>query len=139
MKNRLIGIDYGDIRTGIALSDPDNVIAIPLEVIETNDVFGKLSEYLNKYDIQEIIVGLPLNLKGGASKQTDLVYAFIKQLKHNFSDKKVISVDERFSTKVILDNIKGNRKLQKYSKGKIDMYSAAYILQGYLDSINREC
>ncbi len=138
MSNRIIGVDFGSRRIGIAISDPMNIIATGLCVIENSpNVIQKIEELIKKYDVNKIVVGMPLNLKGNKGIKAQEVNVFLKLLDQSLGIE-IITLDERFSTKQAQItmremNIKKNR-LRK--KDRIDAMAAAVILQNYLDKIN---
>ena len=86
--SRVLGLDYGERRIGLAISDPLGIIAMPLTTIDRNKtehLISKISEIVSEKKITSIVVGLPLTLKGHYSKQTEIVLAFINKLKSNFA------------------------------------------------------
>ena len=97
--NRALGIDYGDTRIGIALSDPLQIITKPYITLKNNsNFFLKLESIVNEKEVKTIVVGYPYGMKGQITKQTEKVDLFIDRLKQNF-DIDVIKVDERLSSK----------------------------------------
>ncbi|MCF0176540.1 MAG: Holliday junction resolvase RuvX [Bacteroidales bacterium] len=133
--DRLIGIDYGRKRTGLAVSDPLGIFASALDTVHP----AKLIEYLKNYALQETIVrfvvGYPQNLNGEPSEAQKDVDAFLKQLQKAFPDVPVSLEDERF-TSVLAHRamIDGGMKYQdRRKKESVDKISAAIILQSYLD------
>ncbi len=139
--NRVLGIDYGERRIGLALSDPLKIIAKPFRIIDRNltpDFITELLLIINENNVNRVVVGLPLNLKGRYSKQTEIVIKFIDELK-KIQNIQVIQLDERMSSvaaekSLIIQNIKLG-----YNKEKIDETAAAIILQEYLDSTKTDC
>ena len=139
--NRVLGIDYGERRIGLALSDPLKIIAKPFRIIDRNltpDFITELLLIINENNVNRVVVGLPLNLKGRYSKQTEIVIKFIDELK-KIQNIQVIQLDERMSSvaaekSLIIQNIKLG-----YNKEKIDGTAAAIILQEYLDSTKTDC
>ena len=132
--NRALGIDYGDTRIGIALSDPMQIITKPYITLKNNsDFFVKLESIVNEKDVKIIVVGYPYGMKGQITKQTEKVDLFIDRLKQNI-DIEVIKVDERLSSKSAENLLKKQGFKTGHNKSMIDDTSAAIILQEYIDS-----
>lgn len=132
---RIIGLDYGVKRTGVAVSDPTGVFASPLDCVPS----AKIVEYLNNYAkgeaVELFVVGYPKRLNNTASETTEKVDEFVKNLKKKFPNVPVILEDERLTTilahRAMIDG--GMKKSERAQKGSADKVSAALILQGYLD------
>jgi len=132
--NRALGIDYGDTRIGIALSDPLQIITKPYITLKNNsDFFVKLESIVNEKEVKTIVVGYPYGMKGQITKQTKKVDSFIDRLKQNI-DIDVIKVDERLSSKSAENLLKKQGFKTGHNKSMIDDTSAAIILQEYIDS-----
>ena len=134
--NRVLGIDYGERRLGLAVSDPLGMIAKPLKILDRHATPDYLSEILNitkAQDINKIVVGLPLTLKGKYSQQTKIVQNFIDQLKRIVKIP-VVHIDERLSSVAAIRSLKDQNVKTGHEKGRIDETAAAIILQEYLDS-----
>ena len=134
--NRILGIDYGERRIGLALSDPLGIIAKPLTIIDrkkTADHISRISEIVSERKITSIVVGLPLTLKGGYSKQTEIVLAFIDRLKLDLQIP-VVAVDERLSSVAAEKALQAQDVKTGHNKGRVDETAAAIFLQEYLDS-----
>ena len=132
--NRALGIDYGDTRIGIALSDPLQIITKPYITLKnSSDFFLKLESIVNEKEVKTIVVGYPYGMKGQITKQTEKVDLFIDRLKQNF-DIEVIKVDERLSSKSAENLLKKQGFKTGHNKSMIDDTSAAIILQEYIDS-----
>ena len=134
--SRILGVDYGERRIGLALSDPFGIIAKPLTVIDrkkTPDYLSAILETAKEKDVNKIVVGVPFTLKGEHSKQTDIVKNFIDEL-FTLGKIQIIPIDERLSS------VAAERSLQLqgvkigHEKGRVDETAAAIILQEYLDS-----
>lgn len=134
--NRILGLDYGERRIGVAISDPLGIIASPFMVIDrkiTPDYLSELKLIIQVKDVNMLIVGLPLNLKGEETKQTEKVKNFITEISLKL-ELPVNTVDERLSS------VSAEKELQKqgvktgHEKGRVDETAAAIILQEYLDS-----
>ncbi len=133
---RILGIDYGDKRIGIAISDPMCIIATALDYIRNDDnTIDKILKLTKIYDVEMVVVGLPLNLKGERGAKSIQVYDFIQNLKQK-TDLKVVEWDERFTTKIARQTIMqmGLKKKQRQDKSKIDSMAATILLQSFLDS-----
>ena len=134
--SRILGLDYGERRIGIALSDPLGIIAKPFTVIDrkiTTDYISQLSDIILKNQVTAIVVGLPLTLMGKKSKQTEIVLSFINQLKEILSIP-VIAIDERLSSVAAKKSLQKQAIKTGHNKGRIDETAAAIFLQEYLDS-----
>jgi len=134
--SRVLGLDYGERRIGLALSDPLGIIAKPLTIIDrkkTVDHISRITEIVFEKKITSIVVGLPLTLKGHYSKQTEIVLAFIDQLKSNLKIP-VVAIDERLSSVAAEKALQTQAVKTGYEKGRVDETAAAIFLQEYLDS-----
>ncbi len=129
---RALGIDYGEKRVGVAISDPMQIIASPREIIKHDDddqvVIAAILKILNTESISKIIVGLPLNMNGTVGFQAERVQQFVGQLKME-TTLPIIFEDERESSK----KVKEAMKAIKSKDERIDDRAAAIILQNYLD------
>lgn len=134
---RVISIDYGSKRVGLAVTDPMKIIASPLETVHSKDVENYLKAYFGNEEVETIVVGMPKNLNNEDTNATPLVRAFVNRIKKVFSDKHIVLHDERFTSKMAMDAMimSGSKKKDRQQKGNIDKVSAAIILQSYLDSI----
>lgn len=135
---RILGIDYGDSRIGLAVSDPFGWTAQGIKTIDAKKgikyIINILEEYIKSYEIEKIVVGFPKNMNGTIGPRGEKTEQFIKIIEDKFRIH-VVKWDERLTTisaqKVMIEtNVKKTKK-----KGIIDTISATYILQGYLDSI----
>ena len=133
--NRILAIDYGEKKVGLALSDPMKIIAKPYKTI-TNESDGKLINDLNNIiidkNIDEIVIGLPLTMKNTFSKQTDNVNRFINLLKNKINVK-VVVVDERLSSIEAKRSLVNQGIKTGHNKKDVDMTAAALFLQSYLN------
>ena len=138
--DRIMGIDYGKRRTGIAVSDPLGIFASALDTIDS----AKLIDYIKKYAIQvriiRFVVGYPVNMNGKPSEAQADVDVFLKQLAKAFPDVPVTLEDERFTSvlahRAMIDG--GMKAKDRRNKASVDKISAAIILQGYLDRESNE-
>ena len=134
--SRILGLDYGERRIGLALSDPLGIIAKPLTIIDRKkivDHISRISEIVAERKITSIVVGLPLTLKGHYSKQTEIVVTFINQLRSDLQIP-VLAVDERLSSVAAKKSLQVQAVKTGHEKGRVDETAAAIILQEYLDS-----
>ena len=132
--SRALGIDYGDARIGIALSDPMRIITKPYVTLKNDKEFiDELKKIINEKEVETIVVGYPVGMKGQVTKQTEKVEAFIAELKLTFK-LEIVAIDERLSS-VSAENILKQQGVKTgHNKSMIDDTSAAIILQEYLDS-----
>ncbi len=133
---RILAIDYGSKRVGLAVTDPLQIIASPLDTVHSKDVIQFLKDYDRSEGIEELVLGMPKKLDNTATNATPLVEQFHNLLKKNFPEKPVYLHDERFTSKMALDAMiaGGSKKKDRREKGNIDKISATIILQSYLES-----
>ena len=134
--SRILGVDYGERRIGLALSDPFGIIAKPLTVIDrkkTPDYLSAILETAKEKDVNKIVVGVPFTLKGEHSKQTDIVKNFIDEL-FTLGKIQIIPIDERLSSVAAERSLRLQGVKTGHEKGSVDETAAAIILQEYLDS-----
>ncbi|WP_258100468.1 Holliday junction resolvase RuvX [Marinoscillum pacificum] len=133
---RVLAIDYGAKRTGLAVTDPLGMIASPLDTVRSHDLFDFLKEYFLKEDVSEVVIGMPKNTDGTPTNATPLVEAAVNRFRKLFPDKKLFLHDERFTSKMAMDAMiaGGMKKKDRQNKGNIDKVSAAIILQSYLET-----
>lgn len=132
---RLLGIDYGTKRIGLAVSDPLRLIASPLKTIKTGEFDAFVSEYLKTESIDAFIIGYPVQMNNKQSESVKYIKPFIRRLEKQFPSIPVHLVDERFTSKMALRSIidGGVKKNDRKDKGLIDKTSAAIILRSFLD------
>lgn len=132
---RIIALDYGKKRTGIAVTDPLQMIASPLETIDTQSLFDFLKDYISKEVVEKILIGLPLNLDGSDTDVTAAVRHNIRRLKNNFPEITIETVDEEYSSKEAAKAMveMGMKKKDRQEKGNLDKMAAALMLRKYLD------
>ncbi len=135
---RVIGLDYGSVTCGVAISDETLLIASPVETIRyktMEELLTKLDIYFNEYKIDKIVLGNPINLDGSISTRSELTFLFKDELIKRYN-KEVIMMDERL-TSVIVNNmlIMGNTSRENRKK-VVDKLAASVILQSYLDRSN---
>ncbi|MDU1889940.1 MAG: Holliday junction resolvase RuvX [Dysgonomonas sp.] len=134
---RLLAIDYGTKRTGIAVSDSLKIIANGLGTIPTHTLFDYLKVYLEKEEVDCIIVGLPKQMNNEYSENMKHIQPFVKKLKKTYPNIPVEYYDERFTStlaqRTIIDA--GLKKKDRQNKALVDEVSAVIILQGYMESL----
>ena len=134
--SRVLGIDYGERRIGLALSDPLGIIAKPLKVIDrktTPDYKSAIIEIIDEKEVVEIIIGLPITMKGDYSEQTKTVQKFIDEIS-GICNIPVTEIDERFSSIAAKKSLHEQGVKTGHEKGRVDETAAAIILQEFLDS-----
>ncbi len=133
---RIIAIDYGTKRVGIASTDPLKIIANPLTTVSEKESIKYISDYSHREDVEKIVVGMPLKLSGEPTDSTPHVIAFVKRLRNKLTEIPIVTEDETFSTKnaVKIMVAGGMKKKARRNKSNIDKISASLILQSYLDS-----
>jgi putative Holliday junction resolvase len=131
---RIIAIDYGKKRTGLAVTDPLRIIATPLGTVSTNELMSYLSGYMKKETVDEFVVGMPKTLKNEDSEIAPLVRAFVEELKKFYPEKKIHLADERFTSRMAMQAMidGGMKKKDRQIKGNVDKISATIILQSFL-------
>ncbi len=136
---RIVGIDFGRKRTGIAVSDPLGIFASALDTVSSGDVLTFLKNYTLKEKVVRIVVGYPVNLNNTPSEAAGDLEPFLNMLRKQFPDIPVTLQDERFTSKMAMRALidGGMKKSDRRIKGNIDKVSAAIILQSYLDSRER--
>ena len=133
--SRILGIDYGQKRTGIAVTDPLRIIATALETIETKNIFEFLTGYFTKEKVVEIVIGLPKTLRNEDSTNAAAVRVFAEAIKQKFPDKIVQFIDERFTSSIAKQSMidGGMKKKDRRIKSNVDKISAVLILQSYME------
>jgi putative Holliday junction resolvase len=134
---RILGLDIGDRRVGVAVSDPEEVIASPLTVITRDSDSGTIDaivRLVGQYDVKRIVVGLPYSLDGSLGIQASKVKDFVDELSQSTSAGIELR-DERLSTMAVERLLRGAGNKKAREKSRLDAAAAAYILQGYLDSL----
>jgi putative Holliday junction resolvase len=133
---RILSIDYGGKRTGIAVTDPLKIIATGLATIESKQLISFLKDYFSKETVELIIIGLPVNWDESDTHGTPLVKAAIKKLEKAFPLIPVKTVDERYTSKMAKDAMieMGMKKKDRQVKGNVDVIAATIILQEYLQN-----
>ena len=133
---RILAIDLGTKRTGLAVTDTLKMLANPLETIETSALLDYLKRYCEKEEVDTLVLGYPTRLNGQDNEMTPKVITMEDRLSKAFPDKKIELVDERFTSKMAMQSMisMGSKKKDRKEKaGNLDKVSAAIILQSYLE------
>lgn len=131
---RILFIDYGGKRTGLAVTDPLKMIATGLCTVEKPKLLAFLKDYFSKEQVELVIIGMPVNWDDTATHATPLVQKFIKDFQKNFASIPIKEVDERFTSKLASQAMlqMGLKKKQRQNKAMIDEIAATIMLQEYL-------
>ncbi len=134
---RILAIDYGGKRTGIAVTDPLQIIATGLDTIESRELIPFLKKYFALEQVELIIIGLPKNWDDSDTHGTPLVQAAIKKIQKEFPNMPLKTVDERYTSKMAKDAMleMGMKKKDRRDKKNVDLIAATIILQEYLQTI----
>ena len=134
---RILAIDYGIKRTGIAVTDPERIIATGLTTVNTPLLMQFLQDYCKKEPVDLFVVGEPKHLNNTPSESARIIEPFVQQLAAAFPDKQIARIDERFTSKMAFQAMidGGLKKKQRQNKGMIDQVSATIMLQDYLRTI----
>ena len=134
---RIIAIDYGTRRTGLAVTDPLRIIAGALATVETKQLEKYLADYFSKNDVDTIVLGKPTQMNGQPSETMRYIEPLAGRLRHTYPDKKVVLYDERFTSvlahRTMLESGIGKQACR--DKALVDRISATIILQSYMDSV----
>ena len=133
---RIVGIDYGSKRSGIAVTDPLKIIASGLVTVPTHELMAFLIRYVGAEDVESFVVGLPLHLDGNPAQLADQVDGFVRKLQQQFEGKPVFRQDERNTSndakRIILAS--GVKKQKRRDKSLVDKVAAALILEQYMQA-----
>jgi len=131
---RILAFDFGEKRTGIAVTDELQIIASGLTTIDTKKIFSFLTEYLKKETVELFIVGEPKQMNNTASESEQFIQPFVKKLSTTFPKIPIKRIDERFTSKMAFQSMidSGLKKKQRQNKALVDEISATLILQSYL-------
>jgi len=133
---RILGIDYGAKRVGLAATDPLQIIANALTTVRKIDLFDYLSDYFEKEEVEAIVVGEPKQRDGSASEIESEIKGFVRNFKKKYPNIEVISHDERFTSSMAQQSLidSGLKKKDRQKKELVDQVAAAIILNSYLQS-----
>ena len=131
---RIMSIDYGMKRTGLAVTDPLQIIATALETVESEKLMTYLSSYIKKEKVDAIVIGMPKNLRNLDTDMTPHVRELIVRLTKSFPELPIHEIDERFTSSIAQKSMleSGMKKKDRQVKGNVDKISAVIILQDYL-------
>ena len=136
---RILGIDYGEARTGFAITDALNITVQGLETVVSkgNDkiLLRKIDEFMQIYEFDTIVVGLPVHLDGGKSERTEITEKFIHKLKCKYNHLKIVTVDERLTTVAAHKTMNFLDVNKHKKKNLVDTISAVYILETYVNKL----
>jgi len=135
---RILAIDYGQKRVGLAVTDPLQMIATRLETIAAHEIWTFLKAYFAKENVEKVIVGYPMQMNNQPSQAVQYVNPFLKKFQKDFPDMPLEQVDERFTSKMAFQTMidAGLKKKDRQNKGTVDGVSATIILQSYLERKN---
>lgn len=138
---RILAIDYGLRRVGLAVTDPLQIIATPLVTVPTTEALTFLNTYLQKESVEAFVVGFPGDLKDNAAPITIAIHKFIEVLCKKFPAQQIFQQDERYTSKLAAASLVegGFKKKDRRDKGNIDKLSATLILQSFLTSSKNKC
>lgn len=133
---RILAIDYGGKRCGIAVTDPLQIIASGLTTVESSSLMKWLEQYFKTEEVELVLIGLPKTLRNEDTHGTGLVQAFLKTFREKFPERSIQTLDERFTSKIAFQTMidSGLKKKDRRNKALIDEISAVILLQGYLAS-----
>ena len=133
--SRVIGLDYGKKRTGVAVTDDLQLIATPLKTVESYRIIAFLKDYIAAESVETIVVGWPLQLDGNEGPATRLVAQFMRLLKRHFAEIPVVHYDERFTSVIAQKSLfaSGLKKKKRQEKARLDARSASLILGSFLE------
>ena len=131
---RILAIDYGIKRTGIAVTDELQIIASGLTTVSSETAISFLRDYFSKENVIQVLIGEPKQMNGQASESTPIIEKFVTDFKTAFPEIKVERVDERFTSKMAFQTMidSGLKKKQRQNKGLVDEIAATILLQDYL-------
>lgn len=131
---RILAIDYGQKRTGIAVTDEMQIIASGLTTIPSASTIDFLKDYFDKEKVEKVLIGEPKQMNGEPSQSADIIEAFVRKFNSFFPDMPVVRVDERFTSKMAFQTMidSGLNKNQRKNKDLLDEISATIMLQDYL-------
>ena len=133
---RIMAIDYGLKRVGLAVTDPQQIIATPLETVAATEVLTYLKTYVQREPVEKFVVGMPVHLDSSPTDATPHVKGFVKRLKAAFPETEIILADERFTSRLAKQAMLagGVKKKDRQDKAAVDRLSATILLQSYMES-----
>lgn len=132
---RIVAIDYGGKRCGIAVTDPMQIIATALTTVHSQELMDFLKQYVAQEEVDEFVVGEPMHMDGSPAQAAEMIDNFVVHLGRTFKDIPVARMDERFTSKMAERALVegGMKKKNRREKGNVDMVSAVIILQSYME------
>lgn len=134
---RILGIDYGRKRTGLAVTDPLGIVAGNLATVPTHTLMQFIQDYIKREQVDRIVIGNPMQLNGQPSESMKYITPFVNRLKKELPDMPVVMYDERFTSTIahqaMIDG--GMKKSDRRDKSRVDAIAATIILNDYLQSI----
>ena len=136
---RILAIDFGKRRTGLAVTDALRITANPLLTVDTKDLMKWLEDYFAKEPVDEVIIGHPTQMNGEESESMNYIRPFIGNFRKQFPDKTITMYDERFTSVLAHQAMLagGMKKKDRQNKAVVDKIAACIILEGYLERINK--
>jgi putative Holliday junction resolvase len=133
---RIIGIDYGVKRIGLAVTDPLQIFASPLMTVMTTEFYKFITGYLETDDVDAFVIGYPVQMNNQPSASVTYINPFIKGLKKTYPEKHIYLADERFTSQMAIRTMVegGVKKRDRQDKSMVDKISASIILQSFLDN-----
>ena len=134
---RILAIDYGTRRCGLAVSDPLQIIATALATVETRQLEAYVMQYCQENDVSTIVVGKPLQMSGDASETMRFIEPLVGRLRHTHPTKEVVLYDERYTSVLAQRTIResGIGKMARRDKALVDRVAATIILQSYMEAV----
>ncbi|MBQ1874742.1 MAG: Holliday junction resolvase RuvX [Paludibacteraceae bacterium] len=134
---RILAIDYGRRRTGLAVTDPLRITANPLLTVETRDLMTWLADYLNRGEVDQVVVGHPTQMNGQESESMNYIRPFLGAFRKQFPTIPITMYDERFTSVLAHQAMLagGMKRKDRQDKAVVDKIAACIILEGYLDSL----
>ncbi|MBL7969211.1 MAG: Holliday junction resolvase RuvX [Prolixibacteraceae bacterium] len=132
---RILAIDYGQKRVGLAVTDPLQIIATRLETVPTHEIWAYLKNYFAKENVEKVIIGYPVQMNNQPSQAVQYINPFIRKFLKEYPDMPLEQVDERFTSKMAFQTMidAGLKKKDRQNKETVDAVSATIILQSYLE------
>ena len=137
---RILAIDYGEKRTGLAVTDPVRIIATALTTVATPTLLQFLKDYCAREQVDIFVVGKAMHMDGRPSESMQYIEPFVEELRKMFPEKEVVRIDERFTSKIAFQTMidSGLKKKDRRNKGTIDQIAATIMLQDYMRTINNK-
>ena len=137
--SKYIGIDYGQKKIGLSVTDDNKVFAFPLETVKNIDFFDFIFDFTKENNVEKFIVGKPIRMSGENSEIESEIIKFIKKLEKNFPNIPIVRFDERFTSKIATKSIllAGAKKKFRSNKEIVDKISATIILRDFLEYITK--